>query len=161
MSDTKTKQVIALLKQLGISRVEISFDGGGDSGQVGEITFESVLHPDPDFLRKTPCPEHIDWAEAPKYQWDDVLKKNMPVTRAPSVDDMLDTYAYHALDVALDFDWVNNEGGFGTIIIRPAEGVVHIDADERVTTTENHHYDLGETLLEEVEDTPLGNEEAA
>ena len=94
----RTERAIALLRALQIEQVEYSLNGGGDSG---ETTLERVVCRDGRVLAALP---------------------NIPVGitaegAVESLDHLLD-------DIAGDLpegDWVNNEGGYGTVIIRPFE----------------------------------------
>lgn len=166
-TDKRTKQVIETLTRLGISKVVIEFDGGGDNGQMQDISYESALHDDPKFLRNQRCPPEIDWAKPGMGEWDRESRQYVNKPTYANVEDMLDTWAYDALDV-LEFDWVNNDGGYGTITILPAEGVIHIESHRRFTDTEQLDYDLGDRTWDEYQDqgnahalTEPGNEEAA
>jgi hypothetical protein len=40
MASLKTAMLFAALKDAGVTRVEIRYDGGGDSGQVDDVEFE-------------------------------------------------------------------------------------------------------------------------
>lgn len=89
---------IALLRAIGIQELEYALDGGGDSG---DSTLERIQHVDGRLLDKLPdIPTGIDGTG-----------------RARTLSWLLD-------DLVADLpegDWVNNEGGYGTVIIRPFE----------------------------------------
>jgi len=89
---------IALLRAIGIRELEYALDGGGDSG---DSTLERIQHVDGRLLDKLPeIPTGVDGSGRPRMlSW------------------LLD-------DVVADLpegDWVNNEGGYGTVTIRPFE----------------------------------------
>lgn len=89
---------IALLRAIGIQELEYSLDGGGDSD---DATLERIQHREGRTLDGLPdIPIGID-----------------PNGRPRMLDALLD-------DLVADLpegDWVNNEGGYGTVIIRPFE----------------------------------------
>lgn len=86
---------IALLRAIGIQELEYSLDGGGDSG---DSTLERIQHVDGRLLDRLPdIPTGIDGARTLSWLLDDLVA-DLP-----------------------EGDWVNNEGGYGTVIIRPFE----------------------------------------
>ena len=89
---------IALLRAIGIQELEYSLDGGGDSG---DSTLEKIQHVDGRLLDRLPdIPTGVDGTGRPR-------------TLSWLLDDLV-------ADLP-EGDWVNNEGGYGTVIIRPFE----------------------------------------
>jgi hypothetical protein len=89
---------IALLRAIGIQELGYALDGSGDSG---DSTLERIQHVDGRLLDKLPeIPTGVDGSGRPRMlSW------------------LLD-------DLVADLpegDWVNNEGGYGTVTIRPFE----------------------------------------
>ena len=79
------------LKDYNVKLVEIHYDGGGDDGMINDV----VYYDDNDIGHRG-CP----------------LKKNKV-----NKSDKLDNYYYQILCDNIDWDWVNNEGGFGHMVI--------------------------------------------
>lgn len=94
----RQEQLISLLRALGIAEIEYSLSGGGDSG---ETTLERVTYRDGRTIHELP---------------------NIPI--GISATGQVETIE-HLLDrIASDLpegDWVNNEGGYGSVFIRPLE----------------------------------------
>ncbi|MCC6140743.1 MAG: hypothetical protein IT389_09025 [Nitrospira sp.] len=89
---------IAVLTALGIQELEYALDGGGDSG---DSTLERIQHVDGRTLEKLP---NIPIG---------ILGGGWPYTLEALLDDLV-------ADLP-EGDWINNEGGYGTVIIRPFE----------------------------------------
>ena len=130
--------MLALLKRLGTTRVVITFDGGGDQGQVEGITWEGL-------------------SDLKQHSFDETLKimnygkgtlYDVSFTKNSTVRDALDHWAYELLD-GTQYDWVNNEGGWGTITITPSPVPVGesedptpeiaIDMNVRIITSNNYY----------------------
>lgn len=89
---------IALLRAIDIQELEYALSGGGDSG---EATLERIQHVDGRHIDRLPTiPVGIDGGGRP-YMLADLL--DGLVTDLP------------------EGDWINNEGGYGTVTIRPFE----------------------------------------
>lgn len=101
--DSKEDQIMALLCALGIEEIEFSLDGGGDSG---DTTLEHVRYADSHEESRLP---------------------DIPIGFHPRGE--VYTLERYLDDLASDLpegDWVNNEGGYGEVFIRPMA-----DEDER------------------------------
>ncbi|MBX9827965.1 MAG: hypothetical protein K2Y27_23590 [Xanthobacteraceae bacterium] len=87
---------IALLRAIGVAELEYSLDGGGDSGAT---TLERIQHIDGRTLETLPdIPTGIDG-------------NNRVRTLSWLLDDLVAELP--------EGDWINNEGGYGTVTIRP------------------------------------------
>ena len=87
---------LAILKALGVSEIQYSLSGGGDSGTT---TLESV--------------HYLDGRVAPLPAVTIGISRMGPIL----LDERLD-------QIVADLpagDWCNNEGGYGTVILRPQE----------------------------------------
>ena len=96
MASLKTAMLFAALKDAGVTHVEISYDGGGDSGQVQDVEFHG---------------DNIDESDLnDRFEGD------------------LQDLGYHLLERHYDYDWYNNDGGYGHINIELLdEPVIIID----------------------------------
>lgn len=130
---------IAVLTALGIQELEYSLDGGGDSG---DSTLERIQHLDGRSLEKLPdIPIGIDGGGRP-YMLEALL------------DDLV-------ADLP-EGDWVNNEGGYGTIIIRPFEDEEDVCFDVDMTYREEGDYgdDEEEFLDDDIDDDDTISQDA-
>ena len=97
---------LAVLKALGVTEVVYSLSGGGDEGT---CDLDSVVHLDGRTTRALPAPA-------------------IGITQfgqVATLDELLDSFVANIPDG----DWVNNEGGYGTVVLRPQE----TDEDLQVT----------------------------
>jgi len=117
----------ALLNALeiaGVTRVVVSFDGYGDSGQVENM--EAQVGDDPVTMPVTA----IEIAEA---VWDQTEPKRASV----SISDAVESLAYDVLEKT-HCGWENGDGAYGDVIFDVAEGAITLDYNERYTASENH-----------------------
>src|ERR1044071_9303530 len=110
-SEQGRAELRAALLALHVARVDTEFNGGGDEGAI-----------DP--------PVCYDRAEGPE-----PVVIEIPAKLAEDVRELF----YDVLDL-MDFDWVNNEGGFGSLAWTLADDTILVDGNERITTSEAHYY---------------------
>jgi hypothetical protein len=101
--ESREDQIMALLGALGIEEIEFSLDGGGDSG---DTTLEHVRYADGHEGNRIP----------------DIAIGFHPRGEASTLESYLENLASDLPEG----DWVNNEGGYGEVFIRPTA-----DEDER------------------------------
>ena len=119
----------AQLKELGVTDVTFEFEGGGDEGQIEEITTEPKVSTSRPFLGN----------EVAK----DLFTKDGYQEYA-DLTDVLETWAYKLLDET-GADWVNNEGGYGSITVTGFQSEkleVMTDTNVRIVTDENSTHEL-------------------
>lgn len=109
--------VTALLRALGITEIEFSLSGGGDSG---EVTLERISYQDGRTEHKVP----------------DVPTEISNTGAVRSLPDVLEQIVADAPEG----DWVNNEGGYGTVVIRPFEEDEDLVIDCDMTFREEGDY---------------------
>jgi hypothetical protein len=117
----------ALLNALalaGVTRVVISFDGYGDSGQIENV--EAQAGDD----QVTMPAAAIEIAEA---VWDQPEPKHSSVSIAKAVESL----AYDVLE-RTHCGWENNDGAYGDVIFDVAEETITLDCNERYTASENY-----------------------
>jgi hypothetical protein len=109
----RTRDVLTQLKIEGYTGVSISFDGSGDSGSInGARAFRG------DFILN-------------QRVYDDYYGYE------PEITEDLKDLGYAILSDS-DYDWYNNDGGYGSIHISLLTGEVNLDIRIRVTDTEDH-----------------------
>lgn len=104
--------ILPHLRLQGAQKIEIHFDGSGDSGEIVDTVCEGF-----DLGKK--CPGH---KEKKSYQ------------------DILHSIGYAYLE-DVENDWRNNEGGFGKITINLNTRALHCDMHVRITNLEDYEYD--------------------
>lgn len=107
-----------------VTRVVVSFDGYGDSGQIENVEAQAGDEP------ITMPAAAIEIAEA---VWDQAEPKRSSVSIAAAVESL----SYDVLE-RTHCGWENNDGAYGDIIFDVAEGVITLDYNERYTSSENY-----------------------
>ena len=112
------KRALTLMncKHLGVVEISIEFSGSGDSGDIDDIYFRT---------------------EKDSYEYID-----MPDKKA---EELIRDFAWDIIQSKVDTvgDWVNNEGGYGTITIDVENNTFNLDYSQR--TTED--YDWSDEML--------------
>lgn len=103
MASLKTATLFAALKDAGVTRVDIRYNGGGDSGQVDDV----------------------------EYEGDGIDESNLTEKFTGDLEDL----GYHILEFYYNYDWYNNDGGYGSIVINLTDTPT-IDIDGFVRTIE-------------------------
>lgn len=117
----------ALLNALalaGVTRVVVSFDGYGDSGQIENV--EAQAGDD----AVTMPGAAIEIAEA---VWD----QTEPTRSSISITAAVESLAYDVLEKT-HCGWENGDGAYGDVIFDVAEGAITLDYNERYTASENY-----------------------
>lgn len=108
----------------GVTRIVVSFDGYGDSGQIENVEVQagddSVTMPG----------AAIEIGDA---SWDQPEPKRSSVTIAEAVERL----AYDVLE-RTHCGWENNDGAYGDVLFDVAEGAITLDYNERYTASENY-----------------------
>ena len=119
----------AQLKELGVTDVTFDFQGGGDEGQIEEVTTEPKVNTSCPFLGNEVAKDLFMEGEHQIYA---------------DLRDVLETWAYKLLDETGE-DWVNNEGGYGSITVTGFQSEkleVMTDMNVRIVTDENSTHEL-------------------
>jgi hypothetical protein len=116
--------LLNVLTLAGVTRVVVSFDGYGDSGQIENIEAQAVDDP-----VTTPVAA-IELAEA---VWDQAEPKRSFVSIAEAVESL----AYDVLG-RTHCGWENNDGAYGDVTFDVAEETITLDYNERYTASENY-----------------------
>lgn len=119
----------AQLKELGVTDVNFEFEGGGDEGQIEAVLTEPKVDLAVPFLGN----------EVAK----DLFIKDGYQEYA-DLRDVLESWAYKLLDETGE-DWVNNEGGYGSITVtgfQKEKLEVLTDMNVRVVQDENSTHEL-------------------
>jgi len=113
--DLKDQILLTKLKGKGIAKLNISFSGSGDSGDVDDVGYETN--------------DGIN-------SWQlDLNSRLIESEEETAVKDMIYTW----LSNNLRYDWVNNEGGSGTLNINLSDFSWDLDYYER--TIQEHNFD--------------------
>lgn len=139
--------VLTQLRTLGVSTVQVSFAGSGDSGTIEGVYCqdaegrEIVISQDVTFA----WPETRQVFEPTQKKWVTVTEEeNKPL------DKILEQLTYDALEDG-GFDWYNNDGGQGrfNIDFTQSPPAITLEVGLNITTTEDHELDFSDEFAEE------------
>lgn len=129
------KRLGAILRALQITEIEYSLSGGGNSG---ETTLERVTYRDDPLAHDLP--------DIPIFIGDRGEIRHLPELLEDIVAD------------SPEGDWVNNEGGYGTVYVRPFEDEEELTIDCVMSYREDGDY--GDDDEDEfVDDGPIDDED--
>ena len=147
--EDKKNLLMTLLKVLGGRKVEVHFDGSGDSGSIDYVGLIDQEGHEISLKGAT-----LDWYEdASEF---DPLASKWRTTTKPRPDMPVDEILKQITEDALEeegLDWYNNEGGYGLLRmdLTTTPVTITMDVHIRIVNTEDHEFDY--TYTEE-EDAP-------
>jgi len=111
--ETKLKRNLAVqvIKDHNISKIEIDYSGGGDDGCVEEVRFEDIDGNNID----------VQMENEVETEWDDLL--------------------YNMLSDNIEWDWINNDGGYGQMHIDCTKTPWKVNINHTQRICEDHYYD--------------------
>ena len=118
--ETKLKRNIAVqvIKDHNISNIEVDYSGGGDDGCIDEVRFE------------------------------DINGNNINVQMEKEIDREWDDLLYNMLSDNIEWDWINNDGGYGQMIIDCTKTPWKVKINHTQRVCEDHYYDCDFTTKE-------------
>lgn len=119
----------AQLKELGVTDVTFEFEGGGDEGQIEEVLTEPKVSLAVPFLGNEVAKDLFTIDDYQQYA---------------DLRDVLESWAYKLLDETGE-DWVNNEGGYGSITVtgfQKEKLEVVTDMNVRIVQDENSQHEM-------------------
>lgn len=137
-TQTDRDLLITRLRLLGIKQVKVSFQGGGDSGEVESVDAETGDGKPIDLEAET-----IDgWENQSSYIQGGGWKRELKRSRM-TLAQLLTNLTYDALQQS-EHDWYNNDGGQGelTIDFTQSPPEIRIDIQINYTSTEDYEYKL-------------------
>jgi hypothetical protein len=120
MASIKLSALISRLRDEGVTSVEISYDGSGDSGSIGDVYINRGL----------------------KYpQYDSEEQDRLQALFSGELED----FGYHILNNHYNWDWYNDDGGYGNVYINVEDSTVSVNGYVRTTAEAYESIDI-ETL---------------
>jgi len=132
-------QLVERMKSLGVERVEVDYDGSGDSGDIQGVSA----------LKNADKGETIALAgqsivvERLESVYDHEAKeyKRVPNQVTIGLEGALGDFATDFLSY-LGIDWYNNEGGYGTVVLNVEDGEVKAEHYYRIESSEYSEHTL-------------------
>ncbi len=132
---------LTTLRTLGVSKLVVTFSGGGDSGDI-----ESVDAYNTGQTAAIPLTAQIPWSSDEscfneEYKtWTEVTKEGLM-----SIEEIAKELTFKALENE-GLDWYNNDGGQGTLEIdfSTSPPTIQLDVGINYMSTEDHSFNLNE-----------------
>ena len=111
--ETKLKRNIAVqvIKDHNIAKIEVDYSGGGDDGCIDDVRYEDIDENKIDILMEPDV----------SAEWDDLL--------------------YNMLSDNIEWDWINNDGGYGQMMIDCTKTPWKVTINHSQRVLEDHYYD--------------------
>ena len=111
--ETKLKRNIAVqvIKDHNIAKIEVDYSGGGDDGCIDDVRYEDIDENKIDILMEPDV----------SAEWDDLI--------------------YNMISENIEWDWINNDGGYGQMIIDCTKTPWDVKINHTQRITEDHYYD--------------------
>ena len=107
----KRNVAVQVIKDHNIANIEVEYNGGGDDGCIDEVRYEDIDGNKID----------VKLEREIEAEWDDLL---------------YDTLSHH-----IEWDWINNDGGHGQMIIDCTKTPWDVKINHTQRVTEDHYYD--------------------
>lgn len=131
INDGNKEILFDILEAKGVESVTVTFDGGGDSGQIEDSDI-------PDEVAGI----LVEGAKISNGRvWSPACGFTESYKNDPTVKEMVESFCYHALE-SLYGGWENNDGAFGEFRFLVKERVVAFDFNQRYTESELHEHEL-------------------
>ena len=111
--ETKLKRNIAVqvIKDHNIAKIEVDYSGGGDDGCIDDVRYEDIDENKIDILMEPDV----------SAEWDDLI--------------------YNMISENIEWDWINNEGGYGQMMIDCTKTPWKVTINHSQRVLEDHYYD--------------------
>ncbi|MFC4726098.1 DUF6878 family protein (plasmid) [Glycocaulis abyssi] len=120
--------LFAVLAPAGITRIDVTFDGYGDSGQIEDV--QAYAGDTPAALPEAPLT-----LRSVSFHDEEIREQEMTVAEA------VETLSYNALSQTHG-GWEDNDGAYGAFVFDVAAGTIRLDYNERYTSVDAHHHDF-------------------
>jgi hypothetical protein len=129
MNETMMTSLLIQLADLGVTGIQIYYEGSGDSGCIDEVLYTTDKLPENledafDKIRSL-----SSWDEGAKYL------RNLDSGLSSDIESFSEEKILYDVE-----DWWNNEGGYGTMCILVPSGKYDVDNNIRITEIETFEH---------------------
>ena len=130
MNETMMTSLLIQLADLGVTGIQISYEGSGDSGCIDEVLYTTDKLPENledafDKIRSL-----NSWQEDAKYL------RNLDSGLSSDIESFAEEKILDSIE-----DWWNNDGGYGTMCILVPSGKYQVENNIRITEVETFEHD--------------------
>jgi hypothetical protein len=136
------------MKEAGVSLIEVTFDGSGDSGQVEDVVAQTgvgVQAPD-SWEKATVYAPHTSWERVEGEEGRPAMRQVEHLTTP--LREAVEDFTYTALE-GLGVDWYNNDGGFGTLTLTLVDGELELELDVSTRFAESNNVFFGDPTADD------------
>lgn len=118
------RRILPLLRESGTQKVTVSFEGSGDSGAIGDVTYTPDETEPPQSQRVEILATSRDFDNG---HWRTTVNPDQI-----SLNSAIETITYDFLEET-GINWYDNEGGYGELVIDVSQSSVTLSVSERYT----------------------------
>ena len=132
--------LLTTLKTLGVTHVEVSFSGGGDSGSIDDVSFMNGATN----LEGAKSTMLVWTSERQMFDTEASAWKRVVETQSMTLEDIVKNITDDMLNYT-GLDWYNNEGGSGSMSIDLNTNPPEITLNVGINVREDHHFNFSGT----------------
>ena len=124
MTENEMTGLLLQLADLGVTGIKIFYSGGGDSGDIDDIVYTTTKEAD-----------FINIINLTNYGENVLYLQNLDDELSDKISDFANEKILNDIE-----DWWNNDGGYGTMLIKIPSGKYEINNMIYTTDTEDFHH---------------------
>ena len=125
MTENEMTGLLLKLADLGVTGIKIFYSGSGDSGDIDDVVYT-----------RTKEASFDDINTLSSYGENSLYLKELDYDLKDEISDFADQKILNDIE-----DWWNNDGGYGTMLIKIPSGKYEINNIIYITDTEDFHHD--------------------
>jgi hypothetical protein len=130
MNETMMTSLLIQLADLGVTGIQIYYEGSGDSGCIDEVLYTTDKLPEDEEKAFDKLRSLNSWEEGAKYL------RNLDSGLSSDIESFSEEKILNGVE-----DWWNNEGGYGTMCILVPSGKYDVMNNIRITEVETFEHD--------------------
>ena len=130
MNETMMTSLLIQLADLGVTGIQIYYEGSGDSGCIDEVLYTTDKLPEDEEDAFDKLRSLNSWEEGAKYL------RNLDSGLSSDIESFSEEKILNGVE-----DWWNNEGGYGTMCILVPSGKYDVMNNIRITEVETFEHD--------------------
>ena len=129
MNETMMTSLLIQLADLGVTGIQIYYEGSGDSGCIDEVLYTTDKLPEDEEKAFDKLRSLNSWEEGAKYL------RNLDSGLSSDIESFSEEKILNGVE-----DWWNNEGGYGTMCILVPSGKYDVMNNVRITEVETFEH---------------------
>lgn len=130
MNETMMTSLLIQLADLGVTGIQIYYEGSGDSGCIDEVLYTTDKLPEDEEDAFDKLRSLNSWEEGAKYL------RNLDSGLSSDIENFSEEKILNGVE-----DWWNNEGGYGTMCILVPSGKYDVMNNVRITEVDTYTHE--------------------